>query len=111
VVTATHGPSTVQSAVLWSYMLLIYVGVYFAARYARRIPASDRESQFPVGTRPLVLLIVLVVVCYVVNIAGYAVYFTRLRFRLPVDLALTIVGAIGWYLRFTAQSKGAEGVG
>ena len=111
VVTATHGPSRVQSAVLWSYMLLIYVGVYFAARNARRIPASDRESQFPVGTRPLVLLIVLVVVCYVVNIAGYAVYFTRLRFRLPVDLALTIVGAIGWYLRFTAQSKGAEGVG
>jgi hypothetical protein len=103
VITATHGSNRTQSAVLWGYMLLVWLGVWFAFRELRGASASGD----PMATR-LLLLSSVVLICYVVNIAGYAVYFTRLRFRLPLDVALTLVAAIGWYLRIDPQSSEVE---
>jgi hypothetical protein len=40
---------------------------------------------------------VLVAVAYLANIAGSAICFTRIRFRLPGDILLAVFSAIAWY--------------
>ena len=99
--TATHGRSNVQTALLWAYMIVVWIGVCLVIIRGRGISTTDALGE----PRSLVLLALIVLTCYVANIAGYAVYFTRLRFRLPMDVALALVSAVGWYLQFSRSRK------
>ncbi len=56
-----------------------------------------RNCQF-IDTRSpkLRLLLAVIAAAYLLNIAGYAIFFTRLRFRVPTDFLLALPAAIGY---------------
>lgn len=107
--TVTYGTNVKKSAVLWLYYLLLIAGVVVLIACVRArsslvdevIPESSRAVYWTWAK--------LIGVCYVMNIAGFAIFFTRLRFRIPLDAVLVLVSMVGWaivvaWLRRRAQA-------
>ncbi len=85
--TVTHGYNQPATIALWSYMVLVWMGVgsLIISLLQRKASAVSLGN-----------LSLLVVAAYCLTISGYAIFFTRLRFRLPVDIALAFLSVIGW---------------
>ena len=88
--TVTHGYNKRATLVFSSYMALVWIGTgILLFRIFRRSGAID--ARLPV-------LALLVLTGFVCTVAGYAIFFFRLRFRLPADVSLALVAAAGWEL-------------
>lgn len=94
--TVTHGYNKPATIALLSYMILVWIGIALlvAAFFRKKVTVSfPRLSKHPLDT-----FTILVLAGYLLTIAGYAIFFTRLRFRIPVDIALALVSVAGWGL-------------
>ena len=95
VVTVTHGYNKFGSVLFQIYMVLVWIGVALLIVSRSKRTAVSGASYVP-DWEILDLLTLLVLTAYMLNLAGYAVFFNRLRFRIPVDVALALVSTAGW---------------
>jgi hypothetical protein len=95
--TAAFGANPAKTVVLWAYMLLLWGGwvSFLVVIYGHRALAERIMPRHVVV--PLRRLGLLVSASYVANIAGYAIFFTKVRFRIPLDAVLTLIASIGVY--------------
>jgi hypothetical protein len=108
--TRTLGRSPVKTAVLWSYALFVWGGFVLLLYGCWRGDRSIKRV-LSVNLKPVNIILWVVAAAYVVNIAGAALFFTRIRFRMPGDILLAVFSAIGWYcvadrwLKFRASAE------
>ena len=90
--TVTHGYNKKASLAMQGYMTLVWLGVVAVCVVhlrGRSVPlVADTGLMWTFGK--------LTAAAYLFTIAGYAIFFPRLRFRLPVDVAIGVLGAAGW---------------
>jgi hypothetical protein len=102
--TVTHGYNRKATWLVEIYMTFVWIGVaLLLIRCLRRTRAHASSPLIDWST--LELLTWLVLAAYLLNLAGYAVFFNRLRFRLPVDVALALVSAAGWALTLLKEDS------
>jgi hypothetical protein len=105
VATVTHGYSGAGSLVFQMYMIFVWAGVVLLAffRIRQRPPTGPFHAT---SWTTLYLMMWLVLAAYLSNLAGYAVFFNRLRFRMPLDVALSLISAAGWALTLLRWARG-----
>lgn len=108
--TVTHGYSQRATWAMRGYMALVWigVGVFLMTLLRRRELFGGVDPSAAASFRTFALL---ALAAYLLSLAGYAVFFTRLRFRIPTDVALAFIGAVGWCLawnNFTRRRRGGH---
>lgn len=91
--TATHGYNRWGTLAMWGYMALVWIGVGALLLLWK---GSGARAGATVDRSLIAKSIVLILPAYLLSVAGYAIFFTRLRFRLPVDVMLAVLSAVGW---------------
>ncbi len=96
--TFTHGKSLPATITLQTYMAIVWIGTGILVVLLFRW-RSAKEWPWAVEPSFVRIFVPLVLFAYLSTVAGYAVFFMRLRFRLPVDIALCVIAAIGWAIQ------------
>jgi hypothetical protein len=96
--TVTHGYSKPATLLLWTYMALAWAGTLLLFLWRFRWRKEAFESLASVDLEMIYRFAFLVLGSYLFSLLGYAIFFTRLRFRIPDDVALAVLAAAGWTL-------------
>jgi hypothetical protein len=105
VITFTYGYSKRGTLLLEAYMALVWIGVFLLVLFRwRRTRTTGGENYLPDWPR-LDVLMWLALAAYVLNLAGYAVFFNRIRFRMPVDVVLALVSTAGWAIAVSHRMR------
>ncbi len=93
--------ATAKTAIAWLAFLVLVLGAatgYWAV-WRRLLPLSASTYSM------ISLIFVVILAAYLLNLAGYAVFFTRLRFRVPGDFLLALPAAVGYVFLFSAAIR------
>ncbi len=93
--TFSQGSASLKSVILWLFALVLW-GLATLGITAVFHPQGFLSQRL--GRGQLIRLrglAIIIVSAYILNILGYAIFFTRLRFRLPCDAALGLVACLG----------------
>lgn len=93
--TVTHGPNKTATFAKQGYMAAVWLGVGVLAFFIV-LRGTTRAGVQAIDWELAKISFILALAAYLISVAGYAVFFTRLRFRIPVDVALALISAVGW---------------
>ena len=94
--TYNERDGSTKTLIAWSFYLCLVAGA--AIGYRNLIRDHVELSVEQAVLLKLVFLIIAVV--YIANIAGYSIFITRLRYRIPMDLLLALPAAWGYRILF-----------
>ena len=95
--TFTFGSMPMLDLILWAYYIPLWFGVLVWMWVAARRPDRLR-SMFGHNARRIADYGWIALGAWVVNWAGHAVFFSRLRYRLPMDVALAPIAVFGFLI-------------
>lgn len=90
--TDTPSGSKIKTALAWIVYVVLAGGALLGFRSVWKGAPGFSAQQ----TELLRVVFLVIAVAYLMNIAGYAIFFTRLRFRVPLDLLLALPAAFGY---------------